>query len=288
MHYRFAVLGFASTGSWTSKRALFSLIFVSLSWPALAQNWCRIDPLQGFNLPPLFCPSPPGLFGNCQCPIFDGSGRMFVGHVVQNGPTFGPIFTSIGAPAQQTGVQCARQSQGNISTFVSCAGQQVILPESTQMVVDCAARSGGSAQGFAICMGNGYLGNVLNEEQQIGLQCVAETNGQPYAAAACAATRLTQRELYKCYTNGFGGPDGCFGDNNDLVGRNGWTARTFQNVVADIQRGPGPTNDLVGANGFVVRTVQNIQNDIQNGPGPNNDLVGCNGWVNKNVFGGSC
>ena len=108
--------------------------------------------------------------------------------------------------------------------------------------------------------------NQLTPEQQIAVQCVAETGGQPYAAAGCAATQLT-----------VGGDRGCFGNNNDLVGRNGWTARTFSNVVSDIQHGPGPNNDLVGSNGFVVRTAQNIQNDIRNGPGRNNDLVGCNG-----------
>ena len=45
------------------------------------------------------------------------------------------------------------------------------------------------------------------------------------------ATRLTARELLKCAANGIGGKDGCFGDNNDLVGRNGWVARTFGQIA---------------------------------------------------------
>ena len=131
------------------------------------------------------------------------------------------------------------------------------------------------------------MANPVNAEQQIAIQCVVETNGQPYAAASCTASRLTARELQKCVTDGFGGPNGCFGDNNDLVGGNGWTVRSFNNIVSDIQHGPGPTNDLVGSDGFVHRKSQDIQNDIQNGPGPNNDLVGCNGFVSR-MFGGGC
>jgi hypothetical protein len=96
------------------------------------------------------------------------------------------------------------------------------------------------------------------------------------------------RELGKCVTDGIGGPNGCFGDGNDLVGRDGWTARSFNNIVSDIQHGPGPTNDLIGSNGFVLRKAQDISNDIQRGPGPNNDVVGCNGWVNKTIFHGGC
>jgi hypothetical protein len=72
--------------------------------------------------------------------------------------------------------------------------------------------------------------NQLTPEQQIAVQCVAETGGQPYAAVGCAATQLTVGE-----------DRGCFGNNNDLVGRNGWTARTFSNVVSDIHHAPVPT-----------------------------------------------
>jgi hypothetical protein len=200
-------------------------------------------------------------------------------------------FSAFGTQAQQIGIQCAQSSLNSddiIDSFISCAGQQVVLPENEQELVDCAARSGGQASGFLACAGGNIIANQLTPEQQIVVQCVVETDGQPYAAAGCAATQLTVRELQKCFTNGIDGDNGCFGNNNDLVGQNGWTARTFNNVVSDIQNGPGPNNDLVGQNGFLVRTAQNMQSDIQNGPGANNDLVGCNGWVNKNLFGGHC
>lgn len=70
----------------------------------------------------------------------------------------------------------------------------------------------------------------LNPEQQITVQCVVSTGGQPYAAAGCIATRLIALELVKCATEGFGG-DGCFGDSNDLVGKDGWVGRTIGQVA---------------------------------------------------------
>jgi len=63
-----------------------------------------------------------------------------------------------------------------------------------------------------------------------------------YAAAGCIATRLTGRELMKCFTDGVGGSRGCFGDNNDLFGRNGWTARTIGQLAGgpnSVIRNPG-------------------------------------------------
>lgn len=243
--------------------------------------------------PDLLCGALGPIGGPCACPNIGGQGPLAYGpgviepSAVQVDPQR-TNYAYVGQQAQNLGIQCAQQSQLNLGAFVSCAQNQIVLPHTAQIFVDCAGQSGGSAQGFEICLGNYALNNFLNPEQQIAAKCVAETKGQPYAAAACTATRLTLRELQKCATDGIGGPNGCFGDNNDLVGGNGWTVRSFNNVVSDIQHGPGPTNDLVGPDGFVMRTVQNMRNDIQNGPGPNNDVVGCNGWVNRTIFGGGC
>ena len=96
----------------------------------------------------------------------------------------------------------------------------------------------------------------LNPEQQIAVQCVVSTGGQPYAAAACIATRLTARELTKCFTEGIGG-HGCFGNTNDLIGMNGWTART----LAQISGGPisvinNPAQIWGGSNSFMRNPAQ--------------------------------
>jgi hypothetical protein len=270
---------------------LFSILFV-VTWcgTASAQFLACRAPQPPY--PDLLCGTSAPYGAACLCQNIGGGGPNAYGpgKVVSTNLQFPPssqMYSYVGQQAQQIGRQCAAQAGGSMNVFVACAQQQVVLPFNQQVLIDCAARSGGSWQGFGICVGNGFLPVQLNEEQQIAAQCVAETNGQPYAAAACTASRLTARELGKCL-NGIGGPNGCFGDNNDLVGGNGWTVRSFNNVVSDIQRGPGPTNDLVGPDGFLIRSWQNMRNDIQNGPGPNNEVVGCNGWVNTQILGGHC
>ena len=104
------------------------------------------------------------------------------------------------------------------------------LSREQQVALQCAAQSDGDTTGFAACAGSNLFNLNLNPEQQIAVSCVVETGGQPYAAAGCIATRLTARELEKC-ADGIGGDDGCFGNNNDLIGRNGWTARTLGQIA---------------------------------------------------------
>jgi hypothetical protein len=163
---------------------------------------------------------------------------------------------------QRTALDCAQQSSGDMETFATCAGTRILGPRlsrNQRAAIECTAESGGNPSGFATCAGNRMLNSQLNPEQQIAVQCVAEAGGQPYAAAVCTASRLTLRELRKCVTDGIGG-HGCFGDSNDLVGRNGWTSRTFGNVLNDLRRGgPGPTNDLSGGQGFAGRTLEDIR-----------------------------
>jgi hypothetical protein len=46
-----------------------------------------------------------------------------------------------------------------------------------------------------------------------------------------SAARLESEPPQKCIQHGFGGSDGCFGDNAELVSRNGWVARTFGQIA---------------------------------------------------------
>lgn len=92
-------------------------------------------------------------------------------------------------------------------------------------------------------------------------------------------------ELEKCLTDGIGG-DGCFGDNNDLLGKKGWTARTLSNAVNDVINGPGPNHDLFGRNGWLGTQLENVRKDFEEGPGRNHDIVGKDGWVCESLLGG--
>jgi hypothetical protein len=137
-------------------------------------------------------------------------------------------------PEQQAVLDCAANAEGDATDFATCSAAQIVGPQLSReqrIAVQCAAQSQGDSTMFATCAGANMFNLNLNPEQQIAVQCVVSTGGQPYAAAGCIATRLTARELDKCFQNGIGGSDGCFGDNNDLVGRNGWTARTLRQVA---------------------------------------------------------
>ncbi|MGF9763994.1 hypothetical protein AAII07_53680 [Microvirga sp. 0TCS3.31] len=123
----------------------------------------------------------------------------------------------------------------------------------------------------------------LNPEQQIAVQCVVSTGGTPPAAAGCIASRLTARELTKCLTDGIGGR-GCFGDTNDLVGRDGWLRRNLGQIAGgpnSIINNPGqiwggdnsfvrnPSQIWGGDNSFVRNPSQlwGGNNSIFNNPG---------------------
>ena len=138
---------------------------------------------------------------------------------------------------QRKVLNCAMDNDVNSREFVSCAARAMFgdrLSPEANAAIDCAVQSQGDFQQFGGCAANKFLRLNLNPEQQIAVQCVVSSGGQPYLAAGCAASRLTTRELTKCVQHGIGGSDGCFGDNNDLVGRNGFVIRN----IAALAGGP--------------------------------------------------
>jgi hypothetical protein len=151
-------------------------------------------------------------------------------------------------PNEQKVLDCA--ASGDASKFAGCSATAVFgdkLSKEQQVAVQCAAQSQGDPSGFATCAGVNMFNMQLNAEQQIAVQCVVSTGGQPQAAAGCIGSRLTARELSKCLSHGIGGEDGCFGDNNDLVGKNGWVGRTFGQIPGVIN----PAQIWGGDNSFV-------------------------------------
>jgi hypothetical protein len=189
-------------------------------------------------------------------------------------------------PDQKAVLHCATEAS-DTSEFASCSAVGLLGNHATpeqKVALKCAAQSQGDATGFATCAGANMFNLQLNPEQQIAVQCVVSTGGQPYAAAGCMATRLTARELVKCVTNGFGGADGCFGDNNDIVGKNGWTAKTLNGLLGgsnSFARNPsqiwGGDNSFVrnpsqiwGGNNSFVRNPSQVwggNNSVFNNPG---------------------
>jgi hypothetical protein len=135
--------------------------------------------------PPAVLPfpgGPPQMIGDspvgpiCAGPLGPGpcaAVQQYVQQHPQGLPQGAPLFyqpltySAIGDQAQQIGVQCAQASINStdvIDSFISCAGQQVVLPEQQQELVDCAAQSGGQVYGFLACAGGNVIANQLTPE----------------------------------------------------------------------------------------------------------------------------
>ncbi len=159
-------------------------------------------------------------------------------------------------PVQRALLACAEDANGDTTDFATCSAPRIIgaRPSTEQRIaVQCAAESQGDSTIFATCTGANMFNLNLNAEQQIAVRCVVSAGGQPYAAAGCMATRLTERELTKCSVYGIGGSEGCFGGNNDLMGRNGWTARTIRQIAGGPNSVIGNPDQIWGGNSSFVR-----------------------------------
>ena len=160
------------------------------------------------------------------------------------------------SPQQRKVLDCATDSGVDTAEFGVCAGKAMFgdrLSPEANAAIDCAVESQGDYGQFGACAANKFLNLRLNPEQQIAVQCVVSSGGQPYVAAGCAASRLTARELTKCIERGIGGR-GCFGDNNDLVGRNGFVVRNLAAL------GGGP-NSMIRDPGQVLGGPNSVLNN---------------------------
>ncbi|WP_208717801.1 hypothetical protein [Pantoea cypripedii] len=203
----------------------------------------------------------------------------------------GKLLLSQLTPQQVSLVKCASGTSDSLS-FAGCAGAALLGNNASKeqtIALQCAAESQGDPTSMAACAGANLInmGMNLNPEQQIAVQCLASSGGAPQAAAGCMATRLTARELVKCASQGVGG-DGCFGDSNDIVGKNGWTARTLSSfgglIAKNLDNVWGGSNSFLrnpgqiwGGSGSFVRNPGQMwggNNSIFNNPSQVNVQVG--------------
>lgn len=97
---------------------------------------------------------------------------------------------------------------------------------------------------------------LLPQDGQIVATIASQCGGEP----GCMAAAWGRIEIQRC-RNGMFVPGGCFGPNGEIMKvLNQVLPRNFQpqviigNVQNDLQNGPGENNDLVGKNGWVCRT----------------------------------
>ena len=150
-------------------------------------------------------------------------------------------------PKATAALSCAANAAGDKGKLAACAANAVLPPEAARLA-SCAATSQGPTS-FALC----GLAPNMNEELRIAAECAVNSGGAPPAFAACAAGRLTARELTKC----FGGQIGkdCFGPNNTI-------RQHFEGTFRDLTQGLGPNNEITKAyravGAAVQTTVQNV------------------------------
>jgi hypothetical protein len=173
----------------------------------------------------------------------------------------GPAFLQQNlGPNEQAVLGCATSANGNSANFASCAANKLLggnLSREQQVALRCATESGGDLSAFGGCAAANMFSLQLNPEQQIAVQCIVGSGGAPPAAAGCMASRLTLRKLTKCLTDGIGG-QGCFGDSNDLVGKNGFVRRTFQQIAGGPNSVINNPNQIWGGDNSFVRNPGQI------------------------------
>jgi hypothetical protein len=150
-------------------------------------------------------------------------------------------------------LSCIAQSDGESYSLIACGGGLVLTPDEARLV-QCAAESDGLTS-FAIC----EAAPMVNAEWRIAAECVVTTGGYVIATAACIGTRLTIRELVKCFSGNFG--KDCYGPNNTLV-------KGFNNAFHDITHGPGESNEIVkaarGIGGAMQQAVSQLGSGVAN------------------------
>ncbi|MCK1519379.1 hypothetical protein [Bradyrhizobium sp. 17] len=98
-----------------------------------------------------------------------------------------------GGDPQRTAVECAKRVGLDVVQFAGCAGQQVILPQNQQKVLDCAVSSRDSVS-FATCAAPN-LGIRLSDDQRVLAQCAMKSNGDRTSFLGCAGGNFVGRNL---------------------------------------------------------------------------------------------
>jgi hypothetical protein len=106
---------------------------------------------------------------------------------------------------------CLESSQGS-SAIAKCA-IATKLPRDLAEGISCASQGHADAGATAACVAAAIID--LTPGQQIVMQCLASTGGEPSGLAVCVLGKFTMKELIQCQGRSFSEP-GCFGPNNEV------------------------------------------------------------------------
>lgn len=129
------------------------------------------------------------------------------------------------------GLRCLGQTKAALNDFATCA-VTASLPQEVSDQVGCVLQSQGDLVGAGTCIATQRLN--LSPNQQLALQCMTSTGGEPQSFAICFGGQLTMQEMKKCRGKSFG-QDECFGENNE-----------FQRLAKSITGDKISSNSVVG------------------------------------------
>lgn len=69
-----------------------------------------------------------------------------------------------------------------------------------------------------------------DSEKAVAAACLQATGGELVAMGICLSSGLTVNEIQKCFTGD------CFGDNNDLVGKNGAVRKGLKELERGLKK----------------------------------------------------
>ena len=95
--------------------------------------------------------------------------------------------------AQHIAEVCAGSAKLDVAAFTACTGQQIILPQSEQEILDCAV-SNPTAQGFANCAAPQF-GYRLSDDQRAIASCAMKSEGDSSDFLDCAGSAVVGGEL---------------------------------------------------------------------------------------------
>lgn len=103
--------------------------------------------------------------------------------------------------------------KGSELAAAACVADLKGVPDNIRKPLQCLAESNGEPFGAGVCMATDSLN--LTGDQRIALQCLAGSGGEPITFATCAGGRLAMKELLLCVDKKlFEG--NCMGENNEI------------------------------------------------------------------------
>lgn len=110
------------------------------------------------------------------------------------------------------GLECLKTGPATTLSVANCALSTQLPPEIAQQV-GCITQSRANMAAAGVCVATSNLN--LKPNQQLALQCLASTGGEPQSFAICFAGQLTMQEMQNCRGKTFG-EGACFGPSNEI------------------------------------------------------------------------